>query len=72
MIYNKTTALLLLYSWDFSFKMLLLGDSNSGKTALMIRFIQGIFFPVFMVTVGISFVSHLFSSFKIRNIKLLR
>ncbi|CAI8017967.1 Ras-related protein SEC4, partial [Geodia barretti] len=37
------------------YKILIIGDSNVGKTALLTRFVEGRFQSVFMSTVGIDY-----------------
>lgn len=47
---------------DFSFKILLLGDSGSGKTSLLLRYAEDSFADSYTATVGVDF--------KVRMIKL--
>ena len=42
-------------SYDFLFKLLLIGDSSVGKTAIMLRFSDEAFSPTFISTIGIDF-----------------
>jgi Ras-related protein Rab-10 len=41
--------------YDHNYKILLLGDSNVGKTSLLHRFIDDTFAPTFVSTVGIDY-----------------
>ena len=42
-------------SYDFLFKLLLIGDSSVGKTAIILRFSDDSFSPNFISTIGIDF-----------------
>ena len=42
-------------SYDFLFKLLLIGDSSVGKTAIILRFSEDAFSPTFISTIGIDF-----------------
>ncbi len=42
--------------YDYVFKIILLGSSDAGKSELIIRFIDGIFFDGFIPTIGVDFV----------------
>jgi len=42
-------------SYDFLFKLLLIGDSSVGKTAILLRFSDDSFSPNFISTIGIDF-----------------
>ncbi|XP_063899976.1 uncharacterized protein LOC135119496 [Zophobas morio] len=49
-------------SYDYLFKLLLIGDSGVGKTSILFRFSDDSFSPTFISTIGIDF--------KIRTIQL--
>eukprot|EP00826_Nyctotherus_ovalis_P022723 TRINITY_DN1755_c0_g1_i8.p1 TRINITY_DN1755_c0_g1~~TRINITY_DN1755_c0_g1_i8.p1 ORF type:complete len:199 (-),score=37.40 TRINITY_DN1755_c0_g1_i8:145-741(-) len=40
---------------QYSMKMLLLGDSGVGKTAVIKRFVKGVFIPNYVCTIGIDY-----------------
>ena len=42
-------------SYDLLFKLLLIGDSTVGKTAIILRFADDTFSPTFIGTIGIDF-----------------
>ena len=42
-------------SYDLLFKLLLIGDSSVGKTAIILRFSDDTFSPTFISTIGIDF-----------------
>ena len=42
-------------SYDFLFKLLVIGDSSVGKTAILLRFSDDSFSPNFISTIGIDF-----------------
>ena len=42
-------------SYDYLFKLLLIGDSSVGKTAILLRFADDSFSPNFISTIGIDF-----------------
>ena len=42
-------------SYDLLFKLLLIGDSSVGKTAIILRFADDKFSPTFIGTIGIDF-----------------
>jgi len=41
--------------YDYQYKILMLGDSGSGKTSILIRYTNDIFTPTFITTIGIDF-----------------
>lgn len=41
--------------FDYAFKVLLVGDSNVGKTCLVMRYCDNSFTSTFMTTIGIDF-----------------
>ena len=44
-------------SYDYLFKVLLIGDQQAGKSALLKRFADGSFSENYMTTVGVDFVT---------------
>jgi hypothetical protein len=44
---------------DYSFKILIIGDSGVGKSALLTRFSDNVFLPTFTSTIGIDFNSRM-------------
>lgn len=42
---------------EFSFKILMLGDSGAGKTSLLVRFSQNNFTPSYITTIGVDIIS---------------
>ena len=42
-------------TYDLLFKLLLIGDSSVGKTAIILRFSDDAFSPTFISTIGIDF-----------------
>ncbi len=46
-------------SSDYSFKILIIGDSGVGKSALLTRFSDNVFLPTFTSTIGIDFNSRM-------------
>lgn len=41
--------------YDYLFKLLLIGDSNSGKSSLLVRFCDDTFSDTFISTIGVDF-----------------
>jgi len=44
-------------SYDFTWKIMMLGDKDAGKTSLTIRFISGFFLEDLKLTIGVDFYS---------------
>ena len=44
-------------SYDYTFKIMMLGDASVGKTSLTIRYIQGFFAEDLRLTIGVDFYS---------------
>ncbi len=42
-------------SFDYLVKLLLIGDSGVGKSALLTRYVDDFFTPIFITTIGIDF-----------------
>ena len=42
-------------TYDYLFKLLLIGDSSVGKTAILLRLTDDVFSPTFITTIGIDF-----------------
>lgn len=42
-------------NFDYMYKIVLVGNSGVGKTALLVRYCDDIFSPSFVATVGIDF-----------------
>ena len=42
-------------SFDYMFKILMVGNSGVGKTTFLIRYCENVFQPAFVSTVGIDF-----------------
>lgn len=40
---------------DFSFKILLIGNSSVGKSSLLMRFADNVFHEAFLPTIGVDF-----------------
>lgn len=43
---------------DYLFKILMIGESGVGKSALLARFVDGSFEPNFISTIGVDFKIH--------------
>jgi len=55
--------------YDFTYKILMLGDASVGKTSLTIRFISGFFLEDLKLTIGVDFYSKT-TNFKDKKVKL--
>lgn len=55
--------------YDFTFKIMMLGDASVGKTSLTIRFISGFFLEDLKLTIGVDFYSKT-TTFKGKRVKL--
>ncbi|MFX1504315.1 MAG: Rab family GTPase [Promethearchaeota archaeon] len=55
--------------YDYTFKMLMLGDASVGKTSLTIRYISGFFQEDLKLTIGVDFYSKT-TAFKDKKVKL--
>ncbi|MFX0105219.1 MAG: Rab family GTPase, partial [Candidatus Hodarchaeota archaeon] len=55
--------------YDYTFKMLMLGDASVGKTSLTIRYISGYFQEDLKLTIGVDFYSKT-TTFKDKKVKL--
>ena len=55
--------------YDYTFKIIMLGDASVGKTSLTIRYISGSFLEDLKLTIGVDFYSKT-TSFKEKKIKL--
>ncbi|MFX1308153.1 MAG: Rab family GTPase [Promethearchaeota archaeon] len=55
--------------YDYTFKVLMLGDASVGKTSLTIRYISGYFQEDLKLTIGVDFYSKT-TSFKGKKVKL--
>ena len=55
MVSKKNLTKMAKKSYDFLFKLLLIGDSSVGKTAILLRFSDDSFSPNFISTIGIDF-----------------
>ncbi len=55
--------------YDFTFKLMMLGDASVGKTSLTIRYISGFFMEDLKLTIGVDFYSKTIN-FKDKKVKL--
>ena len=55
--------------YDYTFKIMMLGDASVGKTSLTMRYISGFFMEDLKLTIGVDFYSKTIS-FKNKNVKL--
>jgi len=55
--------------YDFTFKIMMLGDASVGKTSLTIRYISGFFLEDLKLTIGVDFYSKT-TNFKGKKVKL--
>ncbi|MFX1409909.1 MAG: GTP-binding protein [Promethearchaeota archaeon] len=55
--------------YDFTYKILMLGDASVGKTSLTIRYISGFFLEDLKLTIGVDFYSKT-TAFKDKKVKL--
>ena len=56
-------------SYDYTWKIMMLGDETAGKTSLTIRFISGFFLDDLRLTIGVDFYSKT-THYNGRNVKL--
>lgn len=56
-------------NYDYTFKIMMLGDASVGKTSLTIRFIKGFFMEDLKLTIGVDFYSKT-TEFNEKNVKL--
>ena len=56
-------------SYDYTFKIMMLGDASVGKTSLTVRFIKGFFIEDLRLTIGVDFYSKT-TAFNEKNVKL--
>jgi len=42
-------------AWDLNFKILLLGDSQVGKSCFLLRYVEDTFTDNFMTTIGVDY-----------------
>jgi len=56
-------------SYDFTWKIMMLGDKDAGKTSLTIRFISGFFLEDLKLTIGVDFYSKT-TNFNKKKVKL--
>ncbi|MFX1556834.1 MAG: GTP-binding protein, partial [Promethearchaeota archaeon] len=55
--------------YDFTFKVMMLGDASVGKTSLTIRYISGFFLEDLKLTIGVDFYSKT-TNFRGKRVKL--
>ena len=55
--------------YDFTFKVMMLGDASVGKTSLTIRYISGFFLEDLKLTIGVDFYSKT-TNFRGKKVKL--
>ena len=48
-------SLALNQSYDYLFKMLVIGNSSVGKSSMLLRFSDGVFSESFLPTIGVDF-----------------
>ena len=56
-------------SYDFTWKIMMLGDEDAGKTSLTIRYISGFFLDDLKLTIGVDFYSKT-TNYKEKKVKL--
>ena len=56
-------------NYDYTFKIMMLGDASVGKTSLTVRYIKGFFMQDLRLTIGVDFYSKTID-FKEKNVKL--
>jgi len=56
-------------NYDYTFKIMMLGDASVGKTSLTMRYISGYFMEDLKLTIGVDFYSKT-TSFKDKKVKL--
>ena len=56
--------------YDYTFKLIMLGDASVGKTSLTIRYISGSFLEDLKLTIGVDFYSKTTSikDFKVKSL----
>jgi len=55
--------------YDYTFKVIMIGDASVGKTSLTLRFISGFFLEDLKLTIGVDFYSKT-TNFKEKKVKL--
>ena len=55
---------------DYLFKVLMIGESGTGKSALLARFVDGTFEPNFISTIGVDFKIHYMKTETGKNVKV--
>ena len=56
--------------YDFIFKVLLLGNSDVGKSSLILRYVDQVWSDTFVPTIGVDFVSNILNNWiEIKNIR---